>query len=59
MNGHDDFYYDFGLGDRRFVDFDDAISFANTRALDTGLRQRVKRDSAPRFVGTLWLVKAV
>lgn len=37
--------YDFNKGDRRFVDIDQAVNHANERALHTGVRQVIRKDS--------------
>jgi hypothetical protein len=53
--------YDFNKGDRRFVDIDRAVDHANQEALNTGVRQAVRKDSREpgAFGRPFYLVQAI
>lgn len=53
--------YDFNAGDRRFVDHEEAVQWANIEAAKTGIRQMIRiNGSEPGAHGRpLYLVQAV
>lgn len=50
--------YDFSRGDTRWSTQEKALEVAEAKALETGIRQTVRRSSSPHFT-ELWLVQAV
>jgi len=51
--------YDFDKGDRRFHTLERALEHAEAEAGRTSVRQVVRTESAPHFVGTFYLVQAI